>query len=85
MRRADAEAARPWLVRAIAAARAVDDRPGLAEALASTSIAENMAGRPTVAAQLLEEADSIATPGCPIPFPPRSFRRRPCTRSLRLT
>ena len=69
MRRADAEAARPWLVRAIAAARAVDDRPRLAEALASTSIAENMAGRPTVAAQLLEEADSIADPGMPDPLP----------------
>ena len=69
MRRADAEAARPWLVRAIASARAVDDRPGLAEALASTSIAENMAGRPTVAAQLLEEADTIASVGMPDPLP----------------
>ena len=69
MRRADAEAARPWLVRAIAAARAVDDRRRLAEALATTSIAENMAGRPTVAAQLLEEAESIADPGMPDPLP----------------
>ena len=69
MRRADAEAARPWLVRAIAAARGVDDRPGLAEALASTSIAENMAGRPTVAAQLLEEADTIAVGRVPDPVP----------------
>ena len=68
MRRADAEAARPWLVRAIAAAGAVDDRHGLAEALATSSIAENMAGRPTVAAQLLEEAESIADPGMPDPL-----------------
>ena len=42
---------------------------GLAEALASTSIAENMAGRPTVAAQLLEEADTIASVGLPDPLP----------------
>ena len=68
MRRADAEAARPWLVRAIAAARAVDDRLRLAEALATSSIAENMAGRPTVAAQLLDEAESIADPGMPDPL-----------------
>ncbi|HYI53472.1 MAG TPA: LuxR C-terminal-related transcriptional regulator, partial [Microlunatus sp.] len=68
MRRADAVAAGPWLVRAIAAARAVDDRLRLAEALATSSIAENMAGRPTVAAQLLGEAESIADPGMPDPL-----------------
>jgi predicted ATPase/DNA-binding CsgD family transcriptional regulator len=69
MRRADAEAARPWLIRAIAAARGVDDPPGLAEALATTSIAENMAGSPTVAAPLLEEAESITDPGMRDPVP----------------
>ena len=69
MRQADADAARPWLIRAIAAARAVDDRPRLAEALATTSIAENMAGRPEVAARLLEEAETIAAAGMPDPVP----------------
>ncbi|HEY5783956.1 MAG TPA: LuxR C-terminal-related transcriptional regulator, partial [Microlunatus sp.] len=69
MRRADAEAARPWLVRATAAARAVDDRRRVAEALATSSIVENMARRPRVAAQLLEEAESIADPRMPDPLP----------------
>ena len=85
MRRADAEAARPWLVRATAAARGVDDRRRLVEALATSSIAENMAGRATVAAQLLEEAESIADPGMPDPLAAQVFRRRPCTRSSSAT
>src|SRR5690349_3300700 len=45
-----------------------DDRPRLAEALATTSMAENMAGRPAVAAQLLDEAETIAA-GMPDPLP----------------
>ena len=69
MRRADADAARPWLVRAIDTARAANDRPQLAAALATASIAENMAGRPAVAAQLLEEADTIAADEMTDPVP----------------
>ena len=67
MRRADADAARTWLVRAIAAARAVDDGARLAEALATASMAENMAGRSAVAAQFLQEAETIAAAGMPDP------------------
>ena len=52
MRRADGEAARPWLAWAVAAARLADDPPMLAEVLATASIAENMAGDRTAAARL---------------------------------
>ena len=69
MRRADGEAARPWLARAVAAARLADDRPRLAEALATASIAENMAGDRTAAARFLDEAETIAAGGAPYPVP----------------
>ena len=86
MRQADADAARPWLIRAIAAARAVDDRPRLAEALATTSIAENMAGRPDGRRTAPRRGgDHRRRRDAPIRFPSRSSRRKPCTRSLGAT
>ena len=58
----DAEAARPWLAQAIAAARAAKQLPQLSESLSAASIVETVAGRPAEAQRLLDEAGSI-TPG----------------------
>jgi predicted ATPase/DNA-binding CsgD family transcriptional regulator len=60
--KSDPEAARPWLARAIAAARAAGQLPQLSESLSAASIAENMAGDPAAARRLLDEAEAI-TPG----------------------
>jgi predicted ATPase/DNA-binding CsgD family transcriptional regulator len=56
------EAARPWLARAIAAARVAELLPQLSESLSAASIAENMAGDRAAARRLLDEARAI-TPG----------------------
>ena len=58
----DLEAARPWLTRAITAARVAGQLPQLSESLSAASIAETMDGRRAVARRLLHEAAAI-TPG----------------------
>jgi predicted ATPase/DNA-binding CsgD family transcriptional regulator len=58
----DPEAARPWLARAIVAARAADQLPQLSESLSAASIVETRAGDPAAAQRLLDEAAAI-TPG----------------------
>jgi predicted ATPase/DNA-binding CsgD family transcriptional regulator len=58
----DPEAARPWLARAIAAARIAGQLPQLSESLSLASTAETMAGDPGAARHLLDEA-AIITPG----------------------
>jgi predicted ATPase/DNA-binding CsgD family transcriptional regulator len=62
MRQADAEAARPWLARAISSARAAGQFSQLSESLSTAATAENMAGDPATARRLLDEA-SVLTPG----------------------
>ena len=57
----DPEAARPWLARAIAAARIAGQLPQLSESLSLASTAENMAGDRGAARRLLDEA-AIMTP-----------------------
>jgi predicted ATPase/DNA-binding CsgD family transcriptional regulator len=59
MRQADAEAARPWLYRAISAARDAGQLHQLSESLATASIAENMAGDHEAARRLLDEAGAL--------------------------
>ena len=63
MRQADAAAARPWLTRAITAARAAHNQVQLLPSLASASVAENMAGDRTAAASFLAEAEELARAG----------------------
>jgi predicted ATPase/DNA-binding CsgD family transcriptional regulator len=58
----DPEAARPWLARAIAAARVAGQLPQLSESLSLASTAENLAGDRAAARRLLDEAATI-TPG----------------------
>jgi predicted ATPase/DNA-binding CsgD family transcriptional regulator len=53
------ESARPWLARAIAAARATGQRSQLSESLSTASAAEHMAGNHAAARQLLAEAEAI--------------------------
>jgi predicted ATPase/DNA-binding CsgD family transcriptional regulator len=62
MRQADAEAARPWLYRAISAARNAGQLEQLSESLATASIAENMAGDHDAARRLLDEAGALTPP-----------------------
>jgi predicted ATPase/DNA-binding CsgD family transcriptional regulator len=62
MRQADAEAARPWLARAISAARAAGELRQLSESLSMAATAENMAGDHATARRLLDEAEAL-TPG----------------------
>jgi predicted ATPase/DNA-binding CsgD family transcriptional regulator len=62
MRQADPEAARPWLARAISAARAAGQLSQLSESLSTAATAENMAGDHAAALRLLDEAGAI-TPG----------------------
>ena len=66
----DPEAARPWLARAIAAARASGQLAQLSESLSMASTAENMAGDRAAARRFLDEAEGL-TPGL-IPIPRRS-------------
>lgn len=54
------EAARPWLARAIAAARASGQISQLSESLSVASTAEHMAGDGAAARRLLDEAESLA-------------------------
>ena len=54
------EAARPWLARAIAAARASGELSQLSESLSTASTAEHMAGDGAAARQLLDEAEALA-------------------------
>ena len=54
------EAARPWLVRAIAAARATGDLSQLSESLSTASTAEHMAGDHAAAQTLLAEAEALS-------------------------
>lgn len=56
----DPEAARPWLARAIAAARVGEQLPRLSESLSAASIAENVAGDRAAARRLLDEAEALA-------------------------
>jgi predicted ATPase/DNA-binding CsgD family transcriptional regulator len=58
----DPEAARPWLVRAIAAARAAQEPLHLSESLSAAAIVETRAGDRAAARRLLDEAAAI-TPG----------------------
>jgi predicted ATPase/DNA-binding CsgD family transcriptional regulator len=60
MLRSDLAVARPWLARAIAAARATQELPQLSESLSAASIVESMAGDPAAARVLLDEAEAIA-------------------------
>jgi predicted ATPase/DNA-binding CsgD family transcriptional regulator len=62
MRQADAEAARPWLARAISSARAAGQLSQLSESLSTAATAENMAGDLATARRLLDEAEAL-TPG----------------------
>ena len=62
MRQADAEAARPWLARAIAAARAARAAPAAVRIAVDAATAENMAGDHAAAGRFLDEAEAI-TPG----------------------
>jgi predicted ATPase/DNA-binding CsgD family transcriptional regulator len=55
----DPVAARPWLARAIAAARNARELPPLSESLSLASTAENMAGDREAAQRLLDEAAMI--------------------------
>ena len=59
MRQADAEAARPWLARAISAARAAGELRQLSESLSTAATAENMAGDHATAQQFLNEAEAL--------------------------
>jgi DNA-binding NarL/FixJ family response regulator len=59
MLRIDTEAARPWLGRAIAAAKAGGDLPQLSESLSTASAAEHMSGDGTAARRLLDEAETV--------------------------
>lgn len=59
MLQVDTEAARPWLVRAIAAARANGQLAQLSQSLSTASAAENMAGEASAARQLLGEAEAL--------------------------
>jgi predicted ATPase/DNA-binding CsgD family transcriptional regulator len=54
------EAARPWLARAVAAARASGQLAQVSESLSTASTAEHMAGDPAAARQLLTEAEALA-------------------------
>jgi predicted ATPase/DNA-binding CsgD family transcriptional regulator len=54
------EAAKPWLARAIAAARASGQISQLSESLSVASTAEHMAGDGAAARRLLDEAESLA-------------------------
>lgn len=63
MRQADAEAARPWLRRAIASARAPVDRVQLILSLAAAAVTEDMAGNPAGAKTFLSEAEDLAAAG----------------------
>ena len=56
----DTDAARPWLARAIAAARATEQLAQLSESLSAASTAEHMAGDGSAARQLLSEAEALA-------------------------
>ena len=58
----DPEAARPWLARAVDAARVGEQLPQLSESLSLASMAESMAGDRQAARRLLDEAATI-TPG----------------------
>jgi predicted ATPase/DNA-binding CsgD family transcriptional regulator len=60
MRQADAAAARPWLTRAIAAARAAGELRQLSESLSASATAENMAGDHAAARLFLDEAEALA-------------------------
>ena len=59
MLQVEPEAARPWLVRAIAAARATGDLPQLSESLSTASSADYMAGYHAAARHLLAEAEAV--------------------------
>ena len=56
----DTEAARPWLARAITAARASGQLSQLSESLSTAAAAEHMAGDAAAARRLLDEADGLA-------------------------
>jgi predicted ATPase/DNA-binding CsgD family transcriptional regulator len=56
----DPRAARPWLARAIAAARVGEQLERLSESLSLASMAENLAGDRVAARRLLDEAEAIA-------------------------
>ena len=58
---ADPAAARPWLARAIAAARETRQPGQLSEALSIAANAENQIGNPAGAGAFLEEAEAITT------------------------
>jgi predicted ATPase/DNA-binding CsgD family transcriptional regulator len=60
MLRIDAEAARPWLARAITAARASGQLSQLSESLTTAAVAEHMAGDAAAARRLLDQADALA-------------------------
>jgi predicted ATPase len=58
----DAAAARPWIVRAVAAARETPRLPQLSESLSMAAIAESVAGDLEAARRYLDEAEAM-TPG----------------------
>ena len=62
MRQADAEAARPWLARAIMEARRTGQLRQLSESLSMAATAENMAGDHGAARLFLDETEAL-TPG----------------------
>jgi predicted ATPase/DNA-binding CsgD family transcriptional regulator len=62
MRQADPEAARPWLGRALSAARAAKDLSQLSASLSTAATAANMAGDHAGARRFLAEAEAL-TPG----------------------
>jgi len=59
---ADPAAARPWIARAVATARATGQPAPLSESLSIAATVENLAGEPEAARRYLEEAEAI-TPG----------------------
>jgi predicted ATPase/DNA-binding NarL/FixJ family response regulator len=58
--RVDPDGARPWLARAVAAAREAEQLSLLSESLATAANAERVAGDATTAQQFLDEAEALA-------------------------
>lgn len=58
----DPEAARPWILKALTAARATNDPRQLSEALSTASILHSTAGDPGSARRFLDEAEKITRP-----------------------
>jgi predicted ATPase/DNA-binding CsgD family transcriptional regulator len=57
----DPEAARPWLAKAVDAARGAGERPQLSESLSLASTAERLAGDRAAARRLLDEAGTVTS------------------------